>query len=90
MAVPQHAPAGVLSTPSACCSAAGPCAHQAGSGPPSHPPNPPPSPRHGPPPGQALLDAGAAVDALDGNQNSALHYAAGYGNIEAARLLLDK
>lgn len=39
---------------------------------------------------QALLDAGAAVDALDGNENSALHYAAGYGNIEAARLLMEK
>lgn len=37
-----------------------------------------------------LLEAGATVDALDSNENTALHYAAGYGNIEAAKLLLEK
>lgn len=39
---------------------------------------------------QVLLDAGADVNAVDANENSALHYAAGYGNLEAAQLLLDK
>ena len=39
---------------------------------------------------QVLLEAGADVDALDSNENTALHYAAGYGNVEAATLLMDK
>lgn len=38
----------------------------------------PPSP---PPPGQAKLDA------VDNNQNTALHYAAGYGQAESVKLL---
>lgn len=39
---------------------------------------------------QVLLDAGADVNVVDSNENSALHYAAGYGNVEAARLLLER
>lgn len=39
---------------------------------------------------QVLLEAGADANAVDANDNTALHYAAGYGNLEAAQLLLDK
>lgn len=42
------------------------------------------------PPAQALLDAGADANAKDENANTALHYAAGYGNSDAAALLLDQ
>ena len=35
-----------------------------------------------------LLEAGAAVDAADNNSNTALHYAAGYGQDEGVALLL--
>ncbi|MQM01099.1 hypothetical protein Taro_033850 [Colocasia esculenta] len=38
---------------------------------------------------QALLEAGAAVDSLDKNKNTALHYAAGYGRKECVALLLE-
>ena len=38
---------------------------------------------------QVLLEAGAAVDALDKNKNTALHYASGYGRKECVALLLD-
>lgn len=38
---------------------------------------------------QALLEAGAKVDALDKNKNTALHYAAGYGRKECVALLLE-
>lgn len=37
---------------------------------------------------QVLLEAGAKVDALDKNKNTALHYAAGYGRKECVALLL--
>ncbi|TMX04179.1 hypothetical protein EJD97_011047 [Solanum chilense] len=37
---------------------------------------------------QVLLEAGAEVDALDKNKNTALHYAAGYGRKECVALLL--
>lgn len=37
---------------------------------------------------QVLLEAGAAVDALDKNKNTPLHYAAGYGRKECVDLLL--
>ncbi len=43
-----------------------------------------------PPHHQVLLEAGADANAVDANDNTALHYAAGYGNLEAAQLLLDK
>ena len=35
-------------------------------------------------------EAGADVDAKDGNDNTPLHYAAGYGQAEAIQLLLDR
>lgn len=38
---------------------------------------------------QILLEAGAAVDALDKNKNTPLHYAAGYGRKECVGLLLE-
>jgi ankyrin repeat protein len=38
---------------------------------------------------QVLLEAGAAVDAVDKNKNTALHYAAGYGRKDCVALLLD-
>lgn len=38
---------------------------------------------------QVLLEAGATVDALDKNKNTALHYAAGYGRKECVTLLLE-
>lgn len=38
---------------------------------------------------QILLEAGAIVDALDKNKNTALHYAAGYGRKECVVLLLE-
>lgn len=38
---------------------------------------------------QVLLEAGATVDALDKNKNTALHYAAGYGRKECVALLLE-
>lgn len=38
---------------------------------------------------QVLLEAGAAVDALDKNKNAALHYAAGYGRKDCVALLLE-
>lgn len=37
---------------------------------------------------QVLLEAGAEVDALNKNKNTALHYAAGYGRKECVVLLL--
>lgn len=37
---------------------------------------------------EILLEAGAAVDALDKNNNTALHYAAGYGRKECVEILL--
>jgi ankyrin repeat protein len=39
---------------------------------------------------QALLEAGADANARDDNQNTALHYAAGYGNVESATALLER
>ncbi|CAH1437755.1 unnamed protein product [Lactuca virosa] len=38
---------------------------------------------------QILVEAGAKVDALDKNNSTALHYAAGYGRKECVSLLLD-
>lgn len=38
---------------------------------------------------QVLLEAGVAVDALDKNKNTALHYAAGYGRKDCVALLLE-
>lgn len=38
---------------------------------------------------QVLIEAGAKVDALDKNKNTALHYAAGYGRQECVALLLE-
>lgn len=38
---------------------------------------------------QILVEAGATVDALDKNKNTALHYAAGYGRKECVALLLE-
>ncbi|KAG8473400.1 hypothetical protein CXB51_035696 [Gossypium anomalum] len=38
---------------------------------------------------QILLEAGAKVDALDKNKNTALHYAAGYGRKDCVALLLE-
>ncbi|OIW13266.1 hypothetical protein TanjilG_25745 [Lupinus angustifolius] len=38
---------------------------------------------------QVLIEAGAKVDALDNNKNTALHYAAGYGRKECVALLLE-
>ena len=38
---------------------------------------------------EALLEARATVDALDKNNNTALHYAAGYGKKECVVLLLE-
>ena len=63
------------------CSA--PRAHLALTLPPARHPSPPPCP-------QVLLEAGADVNALDVNENTALHYAAGYGNMDSAQLLMDK
>ncbi|GBG83729.1 hypothetical protein CBR_g37530 [Chara braunii] len=37
---------------------------------------------------EALLEAGAGVDAVDNNKNTALHYAAGYGRKECVELLV--
>jgi ankyrin repeat protein len=37
---------------------------------------------------QVLLSFGADVDASDNNKNTALHYAAGYGQDEGVKLLL--
>lgn len=37
---------------------------------------------------QILLEAGAMVDPLDKNKNTALHFAAGYGRKECVVLLL--
>ena len=39
---------------------------------------------------QALLEAGADANSKDDNENTALHYAAGYGNVPAATLLLEQ
>lgn len=38
---------------------------------------------------QVLIEAGANVDSLDKNKNTALHYAAGYGRKECVSLLLE-
>jgi len=37
---------------------------------------------------QVLLSFGADVDSSDNNKNTALHYAAGYGQDEGVKLLL--
>lgn len=37
---------------------------------------------------EALLDAGADVNATDKNKNTALHYAAGYGRAECVEMLV--
>lgn len=39
---------------------------------------------------QVLIEAKAKLDAVDNNQNTALHYAAGYGQAEACKLLVEK
>ncbi len=36
------------------------------------------------------MEAGAKLDALDNNQNTPLHYAAGYGQAESCRMLIEK
>jgi hypothetical protein len=36
------------------------------------------------------MEAGAKLDAKDANSNTALHYAAGYGQAESVKLLLEK
>jgi ankyrin repeat protein len=36
----------------------------------------------------ALIEAKAKLDAVDNNKNTALHYAAGYGQAESCRILL--
>ncbi|KAG0447454.1 hypothetical protein HPP92_028337 [Vanilla planifolia] len=38
---------------------------------------------------RVLLEAGAAVDAVDNNKNTPLHYASGYGKKECVELLLE-
>ncbi|KAK6916854.1 Ankyrin repeat [Dillenia turbinata] len=38
---------------------------------------------------QILIGAGATVDALDKNKNTALHYATGYGRKDCVALLLE-
>jgi ankyrin repeat protein len=38
---------------------------------------------------EVLLEAGINVDALDKNNNTALHYASGYGKKECVVLLLE-
>ena len=47
--------------------------------------NAPPS-SHPPPP----TPQGAKVDLLDNNKNTALHYAAGYGQAESVKMLLER
>lgn len=37
-----------------------------------------------------LIEAGAKLDQKDNNQNTALHYAAGYGQVESVKLLIDR
>jgi ankyrin repeat protein len=39
---------------------------------------------------QELIKSKAKLDAVDKNQNTALHYAAGYGQAEACKLLVDR
>jgi len=39
---------------------------------------------------KVLIEAKAKLDAVDNNQNTALHYAAGYGQAEACKLLVEK
>lgn len=39
---------------------------------------------------QALLEAGADVKTVDDNDNTALHYAAGYGYMDTAQQLVDR
>lgn len=39
---------------------------------------------------QALIEAKAALDIIDNNQNTPLHYAAGYGQAESVKLLLER
>lgn len=39
---------------------------------------------------KALIAAGASVDLLDANKNTPLHYAAGYGQAESVKLLLER
>lgn len=36
------------------------------------------------------MDAGANINATDDNSNTALHYAAGYGNLQVAELLVSR
>jgi hypothetical protein len=37
-----------------------------------------------------LIEAGAKLDLVDNNQNTALHYAAGYGQVDTVKLLIDR
>lgn len=46
-------------------------------------------PRHGTR-AQVLIEAKAKLDAVDNNKNTALHYAAGYGQAEACKLLIQR
>ena len=39
---------------------------------------------------QMLIEAGADIDAVDENKNTAAHYSAGYGNVESVSLLKKK
>lgn len=39
---------------------------------------------------QALIAAKAKLDAVDNNKNTALHYAAGYGQAESCKLLVER
>ena len=39
---------------------------------------------------RALIDAKAALDIVDNNKNTALHYAAGYGQAESVKILLER
>lgn len=37
-----------------------------------------------------LIEAGAKLDLVDNNKNTALHYAAGYGQADGVKLLLER